>query len=600
LNGEKEVQHEGGIQVAVSGGAVIISGADQTGVEGALLIPGEGSTLLVNGSPVADSCRVFPGDAAEIFPVEYVEPFRVEVRVSADAMSASARFIPARRISHEIIDQPFAAKMIIKAVRNETEAPGGTPDDLKKALDEAEVCFGLQEDQLPQLLAEPGCWRSVADGEPPVEGRHGLVEPLFSGELKRVSYAQNQERVDFRERYEIEQVEPGEVIAVIHPPVAGKPGHTVCGRIIEPKPVLPASVNCGNGAAIISAGRVVATRKGVPGFKAGRVYRLQVDDVYIHRGDIDIRSGNANFQGHLEITGDIAEGMKVLAEGNVIVGGAAAGALVLAGGSIVFRKQCIKCQVRAGWRETLLQELYDLVGQLFGALGYALSAAEELIRVLQQRGKYSEKAESALLRALLHGKFNEIPRLATELSARSRESSSVLPAELLKTITEAAPYFIDYSYSQLLDRPILLKIYAALQACLEEKPISNSGAGITAPYVQNSNLTCSGDIIITGSGVYNSQFKCGGSVIIKKAFRGGTIEAGGEVRIGEAGSPRMTGDQGLVMVPKDSAVCIGRAYESFRVIFGQWEYCCLETISNVRLRFDPYEYSVKLEPWKNA
>jgi hypothetical protein len=595
---DQDERSQGRAQVV--GGEVQVVGPAGEGAAGALLTAGEGIMLLVNGEVIEESCRVFPDDKVELYPAEYVEPFQIEVSVTADEMSASARFTPARRISYLLIDQPFAEGLVIKGVRKETDAAGGTIEDLKKALAGAGVCFGLQEPLLPAVLQERLAWRQVAAGEAPVEGRHGYVEPLFAGELKVVRYGLDEERVDFRERFEIEQVEPGDSIAAIHPPVAGKPGHTVTGRRIDPPPVFPASVRCGDGAAMNNEGHVVATRKGVPGFKAGRDYRLRVDNFYIHRGDIDIRSGNANFQGHLEIEGDITEGMKVQAEGDVIVGGTAAGATVLAGGSIIFKQQCIKCQVRAGWKETILLDFYEMVEQLFEALGHALAAADELICVLEQKGRFSERMEAALVRVLLQSKFTEIPELAAELAGKVKEIGPVLPGELLQVINEIVPHFTEYVYSQSLDRPALLKIYDQLQVCLQEKPDDGSGANITAAYVQNSSLACSGDIFITGSGVYNSQFKCGGSVLIKKAFRGGSIEAGGEVQIGEAGSPRLAGDQGLVIVPKESTVSVGRAYDSFRVIFGQWEYRCTETISNVRLRFDQHELAVKLDPWKKA
>ena len=261
-------------------------------------------------------------------------------------MQAQARFTPPRKVSHAIIDQPFAASLVVAARRCEENVAGGSVAEFKAALAAAEVRFGIDAAALEKAMAEPGVWHTVAVGVPPAEGSHGYVEPLFQGALKPIAYAPNEARVDFRERYEIEQVEPGDPIAVVHPPVPGKPGQTVTGKRIEPKPVRPAVVRCGEGATLGADARVRATRKGVPSTKKGRGYFFQVDDVYIHKGDIDIKSGNTKFKGHLEIEGNILEGMKVLAGGNIVVGGSAAGQ-VLAGGGIVF-KQCIKCEVRAG------------------------------------------------------------------------------------------------------------------------------------------------------------------------------------------------------------------------------------------------------------
>lgn len=97
-----------------------------------MLKPGEGVRLLVNDALIEDSCRVFPADQVEINPVEYLEPFRVEVSVSSDRMRAKARFIPARRITHKIIDQPFAPVLVIEGRRCEVATVSGSLDQLKK------------------------------------------------------------------------------------------------------------------------------------------------------------------------------------------------------------------------------------------------------------------------------------------------------------------------------------------------------------------------------------------------------------------------------------------------------------------------------------
>ncbi|MEW5785206.1 MAG: FapA family protein [Bacillota bacterium] len=583
-------------QAAIIGGVVQVK-AD-AGATGALLKTGEGVRLLVNGALIEDSCRVFPGDQVEVNPVEYVEPFRVEVHISTNRMRAKARYTPARRIAHEIIDQDFAPVLLVEGRRREVAEASGSLDELKKALSQQGVKFGLDEKAMRHALAEPGTWQVVAEGLPPREGEHGYVEPLFRGELKPVAYAQEEVRVDFRERYEIEQVSAGDPIALIHPPVPGQHGLAVTGERIEPAAVHPAVIRCGNGAAISSDSRTVkATRKGVPSSKTGREYFFQVDDFYVHHGNIDIKSGNTNFRGHLEIEGDILEGMKVLADGNIIVGGSAAGAAVMAGGSIIFKNQCIKCQVRAGWRDTILQELYSTLDQLCDAVGQALRASVKLARALQEKGKYSERAESVLVRSLLQSKFKDIPELAAKLSARVKGMEHIIAEPVVQTVREVVPLFLDFNYSQTLSRPVLEKVFADLYTLMEDKAEEYGKAGITAPYVQNSSLTCTGDIIITAGGVYSSQFKCGGSVRIARICRGSSIEAGADVQIGEAGSPRLAGDHGLVRVPKDARVCLGRAYESFRVIFGDWEYRCPSLLTNICLSLDLHEGAVKVEPW---
>lgn len=270
----------------------------------------------------------------------------------------------------------------------------------------------------------------------------------------------------------------------------------------------------------------------------------------------------------------------------------------MAGGSIILKSNCIKCVVQAGWVDIILKDIYQILKGMNESLGSAVQASEEVAQALEKKGKHSEQMEAAVVRALLQSKFTELPRLSAELLKKLREAGRSLPEDLAQLIKDVAPQFIDFQYSQALCRPTLVQIEHKVSHCLEtwdSKPVK---ADIKAPYVQNSELSCTGDIVVDGSGVYNSRLKCSGSVNISRLFRGGSIEAGGDVFIGEAGAPRITADQGLIQLSYKGRAHLGAVYENVRFKFGSTEYRCEKNLQNVRLMLDQEAFEVKILHWE--
>ena len=78
----------------ISSGEVIISGpAEESAGKGAVIVPGEGVILRVNGEEVKDSCQVYPRDKVEVEALHLQEPARVAVKVAADKMAAEAVYL---------------------------------------------------------------------------------------------------------------------------------------------------------------------------------------------------------------------------------------------------------------------------------------------------------------------------------------------------------------------------------------------------------------------------------------------------------------------------------------------------------------------------
>ncbi len=579
-------------------GQVIITGSAKEG-KGAAIRPGKGVAIFINNQEVEKYGEVFPGDQIQIKPQEDLKPDYFEIKVSADQLKAAARYIPGKKTQYLIQDHPATDELIVDAVPHEEQYRSLTKPDLLGAIKAEGINYGLDEKMLDKVFEESDTWHDIAFGKPVKQSVNGWVEPLYAGGTKSVTYDDKEGRVDFRKRFEIVQVRTGDIIATIHPLYPGEPGVKVTGQEIQPDPASAADVQCENGAEFNSDHtQVIATRTGIPHYKKGRAHIFRVDNIYIHKGDVDIKSGNIDFRGHFKAIGGISEGMKITADGDIEIGDSTAGAEILAGGNVILKGNCIKCTVQAGWVNMLTDKIYDLADKMSESVSNALLASQEVAKELEKRGKHSEKMEAAVVRSLLQSKFGELPDYAMALMKAIKEAGQSLPDNITVIIKDVAPHFIDYQYSQSLSRPVLEEIANKLERLKEGREEKTEKADITVPYVQNSKLLCTGNIMIPGAGVYNSQIKSGGEVRIARLFRGGIINAEGDVFIGEAGSPRASSDQGQIQVPYKSRVHLGNIYENVRIRFGTTEYRCEKNLNNVRLILDQQEFEVKILPWE--
>ena len=197
------------------------------------------------------------------------------------------------------------------------------------------MVHGLDHAALAALAAELGSETFagsavVARGQPPVIGEPGRVDFAF-GEHLQPGHRRDGDGVDFHERGFLHPAAAGAEIARVHPPIQGVPGTTVLGRPLAVAPVRPAALRLGPGVAIDSNGLVHAARDGVVTLAGGGI---DVVPLFIHKGNVDLRTGNLHTHGSVQVTGDLGEGFQVEADGDVEVQGCTYGGSIVAGGTV--------------------------------------------------------------------------------------------------------------------------------------------------------------------------------------------------------------------------------------------------------------------------
>ncbi|MEW6398303.1 MAG: FapA family protein [Bacillota bacterium] len=453
-----------------------------------------------------------------------------------------------------------------------------TAGELRAALAHAGVVHGIDEQAVDRAGRLKGDGRLVvARGRPPVSPQDARIEHFFCLEEK-VPVSYGEETADLRLRFTFTSVSPGDLLARRHPPVPGEAGVTVRGEKVPPRQPRDLVLLAGRGAELSpDAQEVRAASRGRP-MSARKGDRVQVYVVseLTHPRDVDLSTGHVHFKGDVKVGGSVLEGMEVMGLGTVEIGGSAVGAAVLGSAGVKVGRGIISSTVVAGQRPGWLSVLLPLLGPVVDELGQLLAAFTEL----QEAG---EVPPGPALRLLLETRFpqlgthtEQLVRACGEVPARERE------AELLGAIKALRKLLV--APLSLSEPALIGRLFCSLQERQMELEGTSQGAALLkCGYAVNSTLQATGDILVTGDGCHTSCLVAGGSVRVEKAFRGGEIQAGREVWVGELGAPRVPA---RVRVPASGQVKLGRAAEDSLVQVGDRVHRFLKNEAKVGLRLN--------------
>ena len=222
-----------------------------------------------------------------------------------------------------------------------------TVDAIKRALDEAGVCHGIDEDACGKLVEaidqvpEGGrIQHRVAQGTPPANGADGGVRMLMESHRSSVGVENQSGIVDFHERGAFTSIEQEQLIAEIVLPGEGTPGKDVCGEELKPEPGKKASITAGQGTTLTAGGTELrATRAGDLRCSGDRI---EVSDSIRIPGDLGYEMGSVECEGSVRVEGDVLPGFHIRAGGEVTVGGVVDGAEVGSGHTVVVRQGVIR------------------------------------------------------------------------------------------------------------------------------------------------------------------------------------------------------------------------------------------------------------------
>ncbi|MGG1661392.1 DUF342 domain-containing protein [Brevibacillus sp. NRS-1366] len=250
--------------------------------------------------------------------MEEIGIYRFEVKLSADKLEAGILLR---------VDEKDLGKIVV------------LESDVYQALEMHKVNHGIIDEVVRELCTAPAkfanAFVTIATGTPPTVGTDGYMEYPYLETVGEDSGPRELEdgRVDFYNVTNIPNVAKGQLLAKKVPAGQGQPGKTVTGEPIAPKASKEAIFKPGKNVVqnqertmIYAAidGQVSFTEKD----------KMNVFPVFEVNGDVDFGVGNIDFVGTVVIRGNVLNGFRVKASGDIRVLGSVEGAELDAGGSI--------------------------------------------------------------------------------------------------------------------------------------------------------------------------------------------------------------------------------------------------------------------------
>ncbi len=237
------------------------------------------------------------------------------LKVSDDAMEAVVRFYP---------PSSTGKRMDIREFLND--------------LNSRNIIFGIKTEEIQKHFQSDGVYCTdmvVAVGKPARHGSDAKIVYHFNTDLHVQPTVREDGSVDFFNLNMINHCQKGDLLAEIIPEDVGEYGTTINGNNIKPRDVKRATLKFANNIEL-SEDRLTIRSK-VNGHVMLVDDKVFVSDVY-EVENVDMSTGNVDFDGSVQINGNVASNFVVKAGGNVIINGVVEGAHVVAGGNIIIAR----------------------------------------------------------------------------------------------------------------------------------------------------------------------------------------------------------------------------------------------------------------------
>lgn len=236
----------------------------------------------------------------------------ITISISPDDMTAFIR-----------LNRAFFGKTTRKEMLRSLRVLGITQNIDPRMMDE--ILSGHHLDEVVQ----------IATGKPPVDGEDGYYEYFFDTEKRRSPKILPDGSADFQNMNWYEMVKAGQTLAYYHAAGKGEEGHTVTGKKLHPKRGKELMALKGQGFT------VQADRKTYVSDYDGKVTvegnKLEVSQIMMV-SCVNQSTGSVTFAGNVLISGDVSNGVSIIAGGDVIIDGFVENCTIRAGRDVILKK----------------------------------------------------------------------------------------------------------------------------------------------------------------------------------------------------------------------------------------------------------------------
>ncbi|MEE3467724.1 MAG: FapA family protein [Eubacterium sp.] len=256
------------------------------------------------------------GEPFELWP-EKIIPVggKCIVSVARDGMKALARFYPPSSGGDIMTEDEIIADLRIAGVKHGVR---------KKAIDHFLENHEYCRDYLLAVATKPR------------EGHDAKITYHFDINQTARPKMNEDGSVDFHQLGNIKPVEAGQKLATLKPVDWGTPGVTVTGKPLKPRKVRNRHLRFGRNIRISEDKLKIYSQ--VSGHVSLVEDMVMVSDIYQVPANVDASTGDIEYKGTVQVTGNVNTGYKIVADGDIVVNGVVEGAELVSGGNIVLKR----------------------------------------------------------------------------------------------------------------------------------------------------------------------------------------------------------------------------------------------------------------------
>lgn len=458
--------------------------------------------------------------------------------------------------------------------------PVYTLEEIKAELLKGGIVFGHIEENIKQCISPQGaCKILVAKGDKAIDGEDDklIINFEIDSTIKKLQ-EDKKGNVDFKSIGSVKSVKKGEIIAQKFEGKPGVDGRDVKGKEIKHKPSKRTTLKAGKGCEVVD-NTIVSTMEGKPCMKNNNFYVFSVHQV---QGNVDLTTGNIIFSGDILIQGSVTEAMKVNSGNDVIIKQAVERGEVTAKGDITIEGSVIGSKITSGGEDSDKLKLLELILSLVKVIKELSTAVEEIKSVSSNLNKTTD---GQIIKLLLESRFKPVLKLCIGVLgglASSKEQRDITIIRIIKDKLMGLS-------------PISIKHYSELFILIEEleykeKEIREAlsiPVNVRLGYVQDSTVSSSGDIVISGRGAYLSSLYANGSIFFSQdmsVVRGGVLKASNEIHCKIVGS--VSGAHTRLIVDENGHIFTDVAYENTDIVVGRREFVINYDSKNVHAYLD--------------
>ena len=270
-------------------------------------------------------------DAVKHFIEEAAKGTNAEVKISSQSV------LPENEFAVITVD-PKNLYAKLRLYPNSNKGKRLTVKEILDLLDQKGVKHGINPKNIEIMLKARlyCCDVLVAAATMPVHGKNAEITYHFNIDKTNKPTLSEDGSVDFHKLDMIEPVEAGQHLATLLPADMGQPGIDVRGNKINAKKVIVLKLKHGKNIHLSDDGlEMYSDISGNVSCVNGMVF---VADSYEVPADVGPSTGDINYDGNVNIKGNVLTGYSVNASGDIYVSGAVEGAVLQAGGKIVINR----------------------------------------------------------------------------------------------------------------------------------------------------------------------------------------------------------------------------------------------------------------------